>query len=318
MYPQTSHDDPPPSLPLDIWQTSSAIQPNGAEKKAQAVTELLRNKSLIHTFGQGGKYEVRTTIATRQAWRYRCSVRRDGKEITKGFCPVEVDLTDQLRQERSVTEAMRVAFATAAVEDHFALCAAVSEYDLLAAIYAEPLPSPYKAWQITFVGLILAVLVTTYWFWRNPSHADPPPQLSATAAQHIVQWAQNPMFYEYPAGKQFAFRLPELARMPPGLPIEVSLDLSGQQPSWIHFDREMLLISGTAPLTGQARTYPLIFRARAQNGGESQLRAYLTITPSIEVRPAPESSARKPSASERLPEKDCLLNILKGEPCQNR
>jgi hypothetical protein len=318
MGPRTLNNDPSPKLSSDAGQGSSAMRPHDAEKKAQAVTELLRNKSLSHTFGPHGEYEVRTTITTRQAWRYRCSVRRDGKEIRREFCPVEVDLTRQLRQEMLITDPMRVAFATGAVEDHFALCAAVSEYTYLAAIYSEPLPRRYRLWRIALVALLLAALVTTYWLWRNPSHADAPLQPSANAPQRVVQWAQNPVFYEHPAGKRFTFRLPELARMATGLPVEVSLDSSGQRPSWIQFEPEAWLISGTAPPTDQARTYQLIFRASAENGAESRLQAYLTITRPMERLPPPASPAPKPSAPDRLPEKDCLLNILKGEPCQHR
>ncbi len=318
MGPRTFHNDPSPKLSSDAGQGSSAIRPHDAEQKARAVMELLRSKSLSHTFGPRGEYEVRTTITTRQAWRYRCSVRRDGKEIRRGFCPVEADLTRQLKQEMFVTEAMRVAFATGAVEDHFALCAAVSEYVWLAVIYSEPLPPYYRPWHLTFVALMLAALVTTYWLWRNPSHADPPPQPPANAAQRVVQWAQNPVFYEHPAGKRFTFRLPALARMATGIPVEVSLDSSGQRPSWIQFDREAWLISGTAPPSEQARTYQLIFRASAEDGAESRLQAYLTITRPMELLPPAASPAPKPSAPDRLREKDCLLNILKGEPCQNR
>src|SRR5919109_4262288 len=316
MDPSTFNDDPSPNLLSDAGQGSAARQPNDTEKKAQAVTELLRNKSLSHTFGQRGEYEVRTTITTRQAWRYRCSVRRDGKEIKRGFCPVEVDLTRQRRQELPLTEAMRVAFATGAVEDHFALCAAVREYIWLAAIYSKPLPPRYRLWHIAVVALMFAALVTTYWLWRYPSHASPPVQPSANAPRRVVQWAQNPVFYEYPAGKQFTFRLPELARMTAGLPVEITLDASDQWPSWVHFDREALRLSGTAPLMDQAQTYQLIFRARAEDGEEGRLRAYLTITQPVELLPPLGSPILKPSAPDRLAEKDCLLNILKGEPCQ--
>jgi putative Ig domain-containing protein len=312
------NNDRSPKLSSDAGQGSPAMWPHDAEKKAQAVTELLRNKSLSHTFGQRGEYEVRTTITTRQAWRYRCCVRRDGKEVRREFCPVEVDFTRQLKQEMLMTDPMRVAFATGAVEDHFALCAAVREYVWLATIYSEPLPPYYRLWYITFVALMLAALVTTYWFWRDPSHAGPSAQPSANVPRRVMQWSQNPVFYEHPAGKRFTFRLPALTKMATGLPVEVTLDASGQRPHWIHFDREAWLISGTAPSTEQARTYQLIFRASAGDGAESRLQAYLTITPTMELLPPPAPPAPKPSAPDRLPEKDCLLNMLKGEPCQNR
>ena len=163
-----------------------------------------------------------------------------------------------------------------------------------------------------------AALVATYWLWRNPSHADPSPQLSANAPQGIVQWAQNPVFYEHPAGKRFTFRLPALARMATGSPVEVSLDASSQRPHWLQFDREALLIGGTAPPTDQATTYQLTFRASVRDGAESRLQAYLTITRPMELPAPPPLSAPKPSTADRSPEKDCLLNLLKGESCQNR
>jgi hypothetical protein len=325
MDPRTFHDGPSPKLSSDARPGSSAMQPNDGEKKAQAITELLCNKSLTQTFGLSREYEVRTTITTRQAWRYRCSVLRDGKELKRKFCPVEVDFTGQLRQEMPVTEAMRVAFAREAVDDHFALCAALSEYTVLATIYAEPVPSHYRPWHIAFVVLMLAVLVTTYWLWSNPGRADAPAPSAANAPRRIVQWAQNPVFYEYPAGKQFSLRLPELAEMAAGLAVEVTPDASGQWPNWLHFDREALRLSGTAPLADQARAYQLIFRARAKDGGESQLRAYLTIMQPIELLPPAASPDHKLSAPDPLEEKtntlrekDCLLNILKGTPCENR
>jgi hypothetical protein len=218
-----------------------------------------------------------------------------------------------------------MAFARQAVDDHFALCAALREYTLLATIYSEPVPSHHKPWRIAFVVLMLAALLTTYWFWSNPGRVEAPAPSAANAPRRVVQWAQNPVFYEYPAGKQFSLRLPELATIAAGLAVEITPDTSGEWPGWLHFDREALRLSGTAPLADQARAYQLIFRARANDGGESQLRVYLTITPPIELLPPTASPDQKPAApnpleekTNTLREKDCLLNRLKGTPCENR
>lgn len=133
----------------------------------------------------------------------------------------------------------------------------------------------------------------------------------------MVRWRQNVVFYEHPSGEWFTFRLPALDRTPRSLPVKVSLEAPAEMLSWLHFDREIMAISGMAPSTAQDTTYQLIFHARAKDGPESFLRAYVTITGQMTPL-APPPPSPKPAPAERSPPKDCLLQILKGEPCAAR
>jgi hypothetical protein len=69
-----------------------------------------------------------------------------------------------------------------------------------------------------------------------------------------------------------------LAHPPAGRPVDVTLEASGDEPSWLQLDREQLSIGGTAPLVAENRTYRLIIRAHDEQGGDSQLLVLLTIT----------------------------------------
>ena len=85
------------------------------------------------------------------------------------------------------------------------------------------------------------------------------------------------------------FPLPPLAHTPEGMPFDVTLEASGDEPSWLQLDRERLSIGGTAPLVAEDRTYRLMVRAHAEQGGDSQLLVLLTITGRPErVTPPPQ------------------------------
>jgi hypothetical protein len=101
------------------------------------------------------------------------------------------------------------------------------------------------------------------------AHWQPPP--------HSVRWQPLRVSYRCPAGEPFVFPLPTLARTPEGMPVEVTLEASGDVPSWLQFDRERLQIGGTAPLTADDQTYQLTLRAHAEQGSDSRLLVLLTI-----------------------------------------
>jgi Putative Ig domain len=103
----------------------------------------------------------------------------------------------------------------------------------------------------------------------KPSHWELPP--------HGVSWPALQASYQAPAGEPFVFPLPTLAHTPEGMPVNVTLEASGDTPSWLQLDRERLSIGGTAPLAAEDRTYRLIIRAQAERGGDSRLLVWLKI-----------------------------------------
>jgi hypothetical protein len=104
---------------------------------------------------------------------------------------------------------------------------------------------------------------------------QPPP---GELPPHRPSWLPLEASYQAPAGEPFAFPLPSLAHTPAGRPVDVTLEASGDAPSWLQLDRERLSIGGTAPLAAEDRTYRLRIRARVGQGGDSQLLVLLTIT----------------------------------------
>jgi hypothetical protein len=104
----------------------------------------------------------------------------------------------------------------------------------------------------------------------QPSPGELPP--------HGPRWPPLEASYQAPAGEPFVFPLPPLMHTPAGRPVDVTLEASGDEPSWLQLDRERLSIGGTAPLAAEDRTYRLMIRAHAEQGGDSQLLVLLTIT----------------------------------------
>jgi hypothetical protein len=208
---------------------------------------------------------------------------------------------------------MRIAFADEAVEGHFALCAAVQEYVLLASINGGP-PRRHR-----FVGIVLAVLMfallsTACWFWRDQYQAHLLP-LEANQPPQTVHWRRDEVFYQHPAGQAFVFLLPRLERMPSSVPATITLEPSSHQPPWMEFDPKALLLSGVSPMIGNDQAYHLVFEARVEDGPASRLDVYVNIIGEATPPLPPPSEASSPVPSDRLPAKDCLLKILKGEPC---
>jgi hypothetical protein len=139
-------------------------------------------------------------------------------------------------------------------------------------------PPPHRRRTLVTVGLMIAaVLLTASWVWKHPGRLDPV-SLPPPAPSHVVRWQEAVVSHQYPAAKPFTFSLPQLDRSPKDMPVEVTLDASGDRPSWLQFDREQLSMRGVAPGTAKDQTYRLIVRAHAAPGSDSQLLVLLTIT----------------------------------------
>jgi Putative Ig domain len=263
---------------LDIGRESPTIRASDAGETAQAVADLLQRKSLTHTFGAQGEWEVRTTLVTnRHAWRYQSGVFLHGKRAKRDFPPIEVDRTRQMRQAEAVTEELLTAFAREAVEVHCTRCASVAEYITMASFFAEPPPRYYRAKKVVLVLLSIAALSTAYWWWRAPSTGGLN-QPDGKPPSYSIRWQPLQVSYHSAAGEPFVFPLPTLERNPEGRPVELTLEASGDQPSWLQLDREQLHIHGTAPLTAVNQTYRFIIRAHATQEDDSRLVVVLTIT----------------------------------------
>jgi hypothetical protein len=275
------------------WGTP-ALQASDQGDMARAVADLLQSRVLTQTFGVQEEWEVRTTLVTdRRAWRYQSRVFVHGKEARKEFSPIDVDRTRQIRQAAAVTEEMVAAFAREAVEVHFARCASVAEYIAIASIFSQPLPRHHWTKKAALVLLSVAVLSTGYWFWKG-STIPGPSQLDLKALAPSVRWRPLEVSYRYPAGEPFVFPLPALERTPEGTTVEVTLEASGDEPSWLQLDRERLQMHGTAPRTAEEQTYRLIVRANAEEGNDSRLLVLLTITGQPERAGQPERSTPTP------------------------
>jgi hypothetical protein len=152
-------------------------------------------------------------------------------------------------------------------------------------------PSPHYRRKLIAVGVILgAALPAIFWLWQQPRR-PPPEKLLLPTAAHWVRWQEAIVSHQYPAAKAFSFSLPLLQRSPEGLPVEVTLEMSGDSPNWLRFDRERLAMHGEAPRSAKDQTFRLIVRASAERGNDSQLLVLLTIT----------SPANEPSPAPRLP-----------------
>jgi Putative Ig domain len=263
---------------LDTGWEAPRNQARAPEDMAQAIEDLLRDKSLISTFGDQGEWEVRTTlVANRQAWHYHSSVFLHGKERKKGFPPIDVDRTRKMRQTGTVTEELLTAFTWEAAEVHVARCEGLKEYLTLAPFFSQPIPRYHRTKKVVLVLLSVAALLTAFWWWKDfsgigllqPDRQSPP---------YRLQWQPLQISHHYRAGEPFEFPLPRLERMPEGMPVEVTLEASVDQPSWLQFDRERLYLRGTAPSVAADQTYRLSVRAHTAQGSDSRLLVLLTIT----------------------------------------
>jgi hypothetical protein len=94
---------------------------------------------------------------------------------------------------------------------------------------------------------------------------------------HRLCWPPLEVSYQVSAGEPFVFSLPPLACTPVGRPVDITLEASGDEPGWLQLDRERLSIGGTALLTAEDRTYRLVIRAHAAQGGDGQWLVWLRI-----------------------------------------
>jgi hypothetical protein len=119
-----------------------------------------------------------------------------------------------LRKNPGLTGAMRLSFASEAVEVHFTRCAALQEYLLLATIYSQP-RREFRQWYVFLAPLLGAVFLTAYGFWTYApwSHSAPPPE----SPRPIVPRVQHPP--ESPPRTVQRVQLPDVGRPPTGLPL---------------------------------------------------------------------------------------------------
>jgi hypothetical protein len=275
-------------------ETGWAVPKNhasGPQASEQAVADILHHHSLTSTFGEHGEWEVRTTfVADRKAWRYQSSVFLQGSERKKSFPRIDIDRTRNIKRTGTVTEELLMSFAKEAVEVHIARCESVQEYLTMAPFFSQVRPGYARTKRVAVALVCVVGLVTAYWWWKDfsglptaPPGRQPPP--------YTLQWQPLQISHQYPAGEPFEFPLPQLERKPEGIPVDVALEASGDQPSWLQLDRDQLRMRGTAPLTAANQTYRLSVRAQAAPGRDSRLVVLLTITGPPEqnapVRPLP-------------------------------
>ena len=148
---------------------------------------------------------------------------------------------------------------------------------LISSTDLRKLPHHHRPKQLTVGAVMLVALLSTDWSWRHPSRPESE-HLSVQPPPTTVWWQQAAVSYQHPAGEQFTFPLPNIVHSPAGVPIEVTLDASGDRPNWLQFAPDRLYIYGTAPVTAENRTYHLIFRVQPEHEGESRLPLLLTIT----------------------------------------
>ena len=138
------------------------------------------------------------------------------------------------------------------------------------------LPHRYRRRLIASVIVLVATLLTGYWLWKPLGNMNAE-QLSAKPPARGVRWQPPQVFYQQLGGIPFTLPLPNLERTPQGLPVDLTLEASGGELSWLQLDRERLHLRGTPPLTAYDQTYQLIVRAQAEQANDSRLLVRLTI-----------------------------------------
>jgi len=220
-------ESPAPQPPSSAGQDGPEGRALAGMHLGQAASALLRHGVLSHTFGPRGDYEVRTTLTTRQIWQYRSGVFQHGKEIKHAFVPIIIDCAHRVqptRQERGVTEAVRLSFAREAVEVHFTRCAAVREYLLLMAINFPAQPPSGRRYGLLALLFGMAFL-TGYGLWAHVpwSGSANPPQRRLERPASAGQSGQYPVVQRPPAD-------PPVQAAPPAGSRDVSRDIASAPP----------------------------------------------------------------------------------------
>jgi hypothetical protein len=180
------HSSPPPRPTPDGF---SGKQPQVGMCEDRAVAALLRGEVLHHTFGPHGEYEVRTTQAIGQPWRYRCCVLHRGKALKHAFAPIVIDRKREMpsiSRAQGIDETMRLRWARQAAEVHFTRCAALQEYLLLAAVNLQP-PPWSKRYHGPIAFLFGVTLLLAYGVWRQsvPTDSVPSPEMPPSMARSV-------------------------------------------------------------------------------------------------------------------------------------
>jgi len=280
------------------------VQSGQTEDIARAVTYLSQHKYLTHTFGPQGEWEVRTILLTNsQPWRYHSTVLVHGKEAHREFPPVKVDQARHIQQLGVVTEEMIAAFTREAAEVHLARCASVADYSLMTSIFSPPPPRLQRFKRAIMVLISIVVLMSAFWWWRDTGYLGLEPlartlwsardsqlieQPQAKLAQH-VRWKATEISHQLIAGEPFEFMLPALEGVPAELPVELTLEASGDMPRWLELDRKGRSIRGTTPVTTAGQAFRLNVRAHTNAGGDSRLLIRLTIADQHDrITPSPQ------------------------------
>jgi hypothetical protein len=131
-----------------------------------------------------------------------------------------------------------------------------------------------------------------------------------------VQWTQANVAYQLSVGEPFTVPLPQLQHTPDDLAVTVTLEALDNTPTWLTFDPDKLALSGTAPPTGIGQTYYLTLHAHTADGLESPLQLALTLRAPTSPALAPRPTALQPTLPLTPLEEQCLLETLKGKPCE--
>ena len=174
----------------------------------------------------------------------------------------------RIRQTGAVTEELLAAFAKEAAEVHRARCDGIKEYLTLAPFFTQPEPRYHRTKQVALVLLSVVALVAAYWWWKNVNGTEPV-QPDRQVISPRLQWQPLQVSHHYRAGESFEFSLPRLERLPEDVPVEVTLETSGDQPGWLQLDRERLHIRWNSAACGRKSNLSAQ-RSRAHGAGKRQ------------------------------------------------
>jgi hypothetical protein len=180
------------------------------------------------------------------------------------------------------------------LEVHFARCAAVAEYSLLAALAAHPPGRRLRPWMAA-VAVIVAALLTGYGLWRTWSVAEVEPRLARSPASPASGQLQSgpapPVMDTHP---DLPLRSPHSPLVKS--PVAVTPEPAGDTPSGLLLNRE------SSPLPDRA--------ANMAAEGDSPPPPLVAIMGGIPPRRSPPLPSFKAMPPGRRAASDCLLKIL--------